>query len=259
MLFHFYRYNLQTLQDRLDTPNPSSLPSILQPALLHGATPTSVGGVDAALSHARNTSAIYESFREHTRQTRDHIRALNLGNIRVNALKQKFSGSALIPRSVHNEITMLEHSLKLDTNILHDKIQQLNAGLAQFLQSPHSANKALLSVIQKDRQTLQNELEQLKQILTSSSQQRASTGSGNPTSQPGPGPVRVSDLGAMPHQRPINWTTGGVPMSVNMQPPPSSASHLIQATPQHFPHGNVLVNEVSSTTGDTQRGLPFYR
>lgn len=252
------RYNMQALQDRLDSSALPSLPSVLQPALLYGAGPASGGGVDAALSHARNTSTIYESFREHSRRTVAHIQIIKVGGIRLNILKQRYSGP-LIPRTVHDEITTLDRGLKLDTGILHEMIVQLNAGMSQFLQSPFSANKTLLSVISKDRETLDRELEQLRKIL--SNQPSGIT----PTSQAG----HISTAQVLPAVSshlpvPQVWTgphPTGAPVSIGLHGPGSFPSHSnpnLQLQ-QYFPGGKILASEVSSTTGEARKDLPFYR
>jgi hypothetical protein len=257
-------YNLQALQEQLDRTSSMPLPTVLPPTSLQGAVPTSMSGVGAAISRAMNTNTVYDFFRGHTKRTLDHIQALKMGSIRVNVLKQRYSGAPLIPRMVHNEITTLERGLKLDTSVLHDMIQQLNAGLADFLQSPLSANKSLVAVIQKDRQNLQNELEQLKQILTPT---------GNSTGHMGPTPIPNHGTNFPVPQVPISWT-GGHPPQPGPHPPhpgsrpphpptqpagvsvPRSHSQLLQANPQRFPQGNVHLSEVSSTT---EESLPFYR
>ena len=123
-------------------------------------------GVDAALANARAVTILYNSFKILSQQGMQQIRSLKELSIKIKELKAKHLGADFIPRSVQNQIYVLEGNRRSGFDALSEKIKELNTAMTKFLTGPLSANKSLISLIQKERQILYNELDELQRLTS---------------------------------------------------------------------------------------------
>ncbi len=268
MLFHHLlhtalpRYNIQALQDRLEMiQGTSSLPGGAPPTALSSALVTALTTTNqhhlAALS--QNPVALFEEYKKCSDQTVSHVRRLKDTTSTLNLLRQRFPNPQVTPRAVQEQIFALDRQQKVAYGILGEKVKRVNWLMIACRSTPLSADAVYMGILNRQRVTLYNELEQLRQLPSLTAAAAVAAGGAPPTSsitiQQNPGGVAASNIpppqvsgpertavNSRPHNQPTPPLGGNPFNQVTRQGPPPSSNAAVNR--------NSPINEVSSTTND---------
>ena len=247
---------MQALHERLEASTTAGLQAI--PTLMGLAPPpnpaaAAVASTLTATNHpniaalSQNPIALFQEFQKQLESAIKHVRTLRQTTDNLNYLRQHIHK---LPRVDQDRVTSLEAQKQLEYRVLGEKIKQVNDLMSACRLSPLGNDANFMSVLEKQKLVLYNELEMLRQVsATSMPRGRPAAVGGAPPLSHAPAVLgNSSSVSGQPNRAIFTVNANPPNPHFHNQPTPPLGGGGTNQVNSQTPQGNS--NEVSSTTPD---------